>query len=120
MRKATGTAATCTFATVREVGLALPGVEAAAKYDGSPVLKVGGSFMAGLATHSSAEPESLVVRATFEDRAWLLEDAPGWMRRAYLRYGPGFARLVARQRWLQGALRALMDRAIAAKFSAAS
>ena len=64
------------FETVRTVGLTLPDVEAATKYDGSPVLKVGGSFMAGMATHRSAEPETLVVRAGFEERAWLIEDAP--------------------------------------------
>ena len=43
------------FRAVRDEGLAMPDVEAATKYDGSPVLKRGGSFMAGLATHSSAE-----------------------------------------------------------------
>ena len=32
--------------------------------------------MAGLATHRSAEPATLVVRTAFEDREWLLEDAP--------------------------------------------
>ena len=64
------------FQTVRTVGLTLPDVEAATKYDGSPVLKVGGSFMAGLATHRSAEPGTLVVRAGFEERQWLIEDAP--------------------------------------------
>jgi hypothetical protein len=64
------------FETVKAVGLALPDVEAATKYDGSPVLKVGGCFMAGLATHRSAEPETLVVRAGFEERVWLLEEAP--------------------------------------------
>jgi hypothetical protein len=58
------------------VGLALPDVEAATKYDGSPVLKVGGSFMAGLATHHSAEPDTLVVRVGFEEREWLVGDAP--------------------------------------------
>ena len=36
---------------VRAVGLTLPNVEATTKYDGSPVLKLGGCFMAGLATH---------------------------------------------------------------------
>src|ERR671919_502467 len=65
-----------TFATVQTVGVTLPDVEATTKYDGSPVLKVGGSFMAGLATHRSAEPETLVVRVGFEEREWLLEDAP--------------------------------------------
>jgi hypothetical protein len=64
------------FETVRTVGLALPDVEATTRYDGSPVLKLGGIFMAGLATHPSAEPGSLVVRAGYEEREWLLEDAP--------------------------------------------
>ena len=64
------------FETVRTVGLALPDVEATTRYDGSPVLKVGGCFMAGLATHRSAEPETLVVRIGSEERESLLEDAP--------------------------------------------
>jgi hypothetical protein len=46
------------------------------KYDGSPVLKVRGIFVAGLAMHPSAEPETLVVRADMEDREWLIADAP--------------------------------------------
>ena len=58
------------------VGLAFPDVEATTKYDGSPVLKARGSFMAGLAMHRSAEPETLVVRVTVEERESLLEDAP--------------------------------------------
>jgi hypothetical protein len=64
------------FETVRTVGLALSDVEATTKYDGSPVLKVGGCFMAGMATHRSAEPNTLVVRCSFEERERLLEDAP--------------------------------------------
>jgi len=32
--------------------------------------------MAGLAMHSSAEPNTLVVRTEFEEREGLLEDAP--------------------------------------------
>jgi hypothetical protein len=64
------------FDTVKSAGLALPGVEATTKYDGSPVLKVGGAFMAGLAIHRSAEPGTLVVRVGSENRASLLEDAP--------------------------------------------
>ena len=40
------------------------------------MLKVGGAFMAGLATHRSAEPETLVVRVGGEERKWLLDDAP--------------------------------------------
>jgi hypothetical protein len=64
------------FAVVAAVGLELPDVEAATRYDGSPALKVGGAFMAGLATHRSAKPGTLVVRVGFEEREWLLEDAP--------------------------------------------
>jgi hypothetical protein len=64
------------FEIVRTVGLGLPNVEADTKYDGSPVLKLGGCFLAVLATHPSAEPDSLVVRVGPEERAWLLEDAP--------------------------------------------
>jgi hypothetical protein len=64
------------FTIVETIGLTLPDVEVATRYDGSPVLKVGGCFMAGLARHSSAEPATLVVRVDLEERAWLLEDAP--------------------------------------------
>ena len=65
-----------TFDTVRDVGLTLPNVQAATKYDGSPVLKVGGAFMAGVATHRSAEPATIVVRVAVEERDWLLQEAP--------------------------------------------
>jgi hypothetical protein len=64
------------FDVVRAVGLTLPDVTAETRYDGSPVLKVGGSFMAGLATHESAEPDTLVVRVGLEERGYLLDDAP--------------------------------------------
>jgi hypothetical protein len=64
------------FEMVRTVGLTLPDVEETTKYDGSPVLKLGGSFMAGLATHPSADPDTLIVRAGCEEREWLIEDAP--------------------------------------------
>ena len=64
------------FATVRAVGLTLPNVDAATKYDGSPVLKLSGCFMAGLATHPSAEPNTLVVRYNHEEREWLIAEAP--------------------------------------------
>ena len=64
------------FDMVRTVGLELPDVEEATRYDGSPVLKLGGCFMAGLATHRSAEPGTLVVRVGFEERERIIEDAP--------------------------------------------
>jgi hypothetical protein len=64
------------FAPVKTVGLTFPDVGAEIRYDGSPVLKARGCFMAGLASHQSAEPGSLVVRMSVDERAYLLEDAP--------------------------------------------
>ena len=64
------------FDVVKALGGAYPDVRAATKYDGSPVLKVGGCFMAELAMHHSAEPGTLVVRVHLEERQWLLDDAP--------------------------------------------
>jgi hypothetical protein len=64
------------FDIVRTIGLTMPDVEAGVKYDGSPVLKAGGAFMAGLALDRSTEPDTLVVRVGFEEREGLLEDAP--------------------------------------------
>ena len=63
------------FEAVKAVGLTLPDVEAIVKA-GSPRLQRGGSFMAGLASHPSAEPGTLVVRYDEDERRWLLEDAP--------------------------------------------
>ena len=64
------------FHVVKELGCCLPNVEAATKYDGSPVLKANGAFMAGLATHQSVEPNTLIVRVDLEERRAFLEDAP--------------------------------------------
>ena len=64
------------FAAVKQIGLAMPDVEASIRYDGAEVLKAGGSFMAGIASDESAEADTLVVRCEPEDRELLLEDAP--------------------------------------------
>lgn len=64
------------FALVRRVGLSLPDVTEETKYDGTPVLKAGGIFMAGIATDEDADANSLVVRCEFDDRDLMLEDAP--------------------------------------------
>lgn len=83
------------FAAVRAVGLTFPEVEAAIRYDGSPVLKARGCFMAGLATHESAEPGSLVVRIDPGQRGYLLEDAPDtyYLTDDYVRYPVVLVRL---------------------------
>jgi hypothetical protein len=83
------------FGRVRTAGLTLPGVRAVTRYDGSPALQVGGCFMAGLASHPSAEPETLVVRSDFEAREWLLADAPDtyYVTEYYEKYPLVLARL---------------------------
>jgi hypothetical protein len=62
-----------TFATVRELGLKLPGVE---EEDGSPALKARGKLLAFVPSHKSAEPDSLVVRIDLDQREGLITDAP--------------------------------------------
>jgi hypothetical protein len=63
------------FNMVRAVGARLPDVREVVKA-GAPVLKLRGSFMAGLAVHPSAEPGTLVLRYPLEQRDVLIEDAP--------------------------------------------
>jgi hypothetical protein len=63
------------FAIVRDLGLAWADVQAGTKYDGSAVLTCRGCFMAGMAMHASAEPDTLVVRVDPETRPWLLDEA---------------------------------------------
>jgi hypothetical protein len=84
------------FDAVVHVGLTLPGVEAGTGYDGSPRLTLGGAFMAGLATHPSAEPDTLVVRMGLEERRLLLEEAPEtyYLTDSYERHPVVLARLV--------------------------
>ena len=61
--------------TVRKIGLALPSVEESTAW-GAPALKINGKLMACVPTHRSAEPDSLMVRVSFDDRAELLAAAP--------------------------------------------
>ena len=64
-----------TFATVKKIGLAFPGVEESTAY-GSPALKLRGKLMACIPTHRTAEPGSLAVIVDRMDRAELLATAP--------------------------------------------
>ena len=66
---------TIDFDTVRNIGLALAGVEESTAY-GSPALKVHGQLMAAIAVNRSAEPGSLGVFVDFDDRAELLAADP--------------------------------------------
>src|ERR1700685_4262479 len=66
---------TIDFDTVRNIGLALPGVEESIAY-GFPALKVHGKLLACVPANRSAEPGSIAVRMDFDDRAELLAEAP--------------------------------------------
>ena len=63
------------FATVRALGLALPGVEEGTMY-GTPALMVGGRLFACIASHKSAEPDTLVVVIDFASRDELIAADP--------------------------------------------
>jgi len=66
---------TINFDTVRNIGLALPGVEESTAY-GQPALKVDGKLLACIPANRSAEPGTLAVRMDFDDRAELLAADP--------------------------------------------
>lgn len=63
------------FKLVEKFGRALPGVEVTTTW-GKPALKVGGRMFACIASHKSAEPDTLVVMMDFADRDALVEDDP--------------------------------------------
>ena len=97
-----------TFETVTTIALTLPGVEVGTKYDGSPVVRVDGCFMAGLTTHPSVEPGTLVVRANLEEREGLVAEAPDtYYLTDYFRPHPVV--LVRLSTIEAGALRELLD-----------
>src|SRR5271170_4790822 len=66
---------TINFDTVRDIALALPGVEESTAH-GVPALKVHGELLACVPANRLAEPASLVVRMEFDDRAELLAADP--------------------------------------------
>ena len=76
-----------TFATVRKIGLALPGVEEGTAY-GSPALKLNGQLLACIPTNKAAEPDSIVVRVDFDQRDELLAAEPGiyYLKDHYVEY----------------------------------
>jgi hypothetical protein len=63
------------FERVRQLGMALPDVEEGTMF-GTPALKVRGKMFACMASHKSAEPDTLVVRMPFEQRDELIATEP--------------------------------------------
>jgi len=76
-----------TFAAVEAIGRALPNVEVTTAW-GKPALKVRGKMFVCIASHKSAEPNSLVVMMAFADRDALVEDDPAtyYLKEHYLNY----------------------------------
>ena len=74
--------------------MALPGVEESTAY-GAPALKIHGKLLACVPRHRSAEPSSLMVRVSMDDRAELLAAAPDvyYVTDHYLNYNAVLVRL---------------------------
>jgi hypothetical protein len=88
------TRVTPTFATVKKIGLALPGVEEGTAY-GSPALKLHGQLLACIPTNKAAEPDSAVVRVDFAQRDELLAAEPDvyYLKPHYVDYACVLVRL---------------------------
>jgi hypothetical protein len=63
------------FAAVAAIGRTLPDVEVTTTW-GKPALKVHGRMFVCIASHKSAEPDSLVVMMDFGERDALVEEDP--------------------------------------------
>ena len=76
-----------TFAAVEAIGRALPYAEVTTAW-GQPALKVHGKMFACMASHKSAEPNSLIVMMAFADRDALVADDPDtyYLKEHYLNY----------------------------------
>jgi hypothetical protein len=76
-----------TFKTVESIGRTLPDVEVTTTW-GKPTLKVGGKMFVCIASHKSAEPNTLVVMMDFAERDALVEDDPDtyYLKDHYLNY----------------------------------
>jgi len=75
------------FKTVESIGRTLPDEEVTTTY-GQPALKVRGKMFVCIASHKSAEPNTMVVMMDFADRDALVEDDPGtyYLKEHYLNY----------------------------------
>ena len=75
------------FKAVESIGRTLPGVEVTTTW-GQPTLKAHGKMFVCMASHKSAEPNTLVVMMDFADRDALLEDDPEtyYLKDHYLNY----------------------------------
>src|SRR6267142_3262850 len=82
------------FKTVESIGRTLPDVEVTTTY-GQPALKVRGKMFVCIASHKSAEPDTLVVMMDFADRDALVAEDPAtyYLKEHYVNYPCVLARL---------------------------
>jgi hypothetical protein len=82
------------FDRVKKLGANLPGV-VVDKYFGMPALKLDGQMLACIASHKSAEPDTLVVRVDFFERDLRVANEPDiyYIKPHYLNYPCVLARL---------------------------
>ena len=75
------------FKTVESIARTLPDVEVTTAW-GQPALKVRGKMFACIASHKSAEPNTLAVMMDFGDRDALLQDDPEtyYLKEHYVNY----------------------------------
>jgi hypothetical protein len=75
------------FKAVESIGRTLPDVEVTTTW-GQPTLKVRGKMFVCIASHKSAEPNTLVVMMDFADRDALVEDDPAtyYLKEHYVNY----------------------------------
>lgn len=75
------------FKSVVSIGRRLPDVELTTSW-GQPTLKVRGRMFVCMATHKSAEPNTLVVMMDFADRDALIADDPDiyYLKEHYVNY----------------------------------
>ena len=69
------TSKSASFDRVQKLGVKLPGV-IVDKYFGMPALKLDGQMLACMASHKSAEPNTLVVRIDFFERDLRVANEP--------------------------------------------
>jgi hypothetical protein len=75
------------FKAVESLGRVLPDAEVTTAW-GQPALKVRGKMFACIASHKSAEPNTLVVMMAVTDRDALVEEEPGvyYLKEHYVNY----------------------------------
>lgn len=80
-------ARTVGFENVEAIARTLPGVEVATAW-GQPALKVRGKMFVCIASHKSAEPNTLVVKMDFAQRDALIQEDPGtyYLKEHYMGY----------------------------------